>query len=121
MSQRVSLRPGPIALPEPQAFDSALDDEGETPTESPQPISNNPRPGRISFSTASLARGGGHTHHRPSTSGRFSFRRASRSSALGGGPGTEFHDEREDLKPQVPSLFTAGLLRKEPDATPLPM
>jgi DNA-directed RNA polymerase subunit K/omega len=35
--------------------------------------------------------------------------------------GAEGELTEEELKPVVPSLFHTGLIRKEPDATPLPL
>lgn len=131
-SSSTSRAPAPssIALP-PAGFDSALDTPESTPGTSPlpgrsfqagQPSLGAPGPHRISFSQAALT---GQRNHRPSGASSRRYTGARRMSAASRARSLIDNEDgaltEDELRPVVPSLFHTGLIRKEPDATPLPL
>ncbi|KAL7416337.1 hypothetical protein BDY24DRAFT_230900 [Mrakia frigida] len=117
--------PSSISLPLPPSFShpahdassssSALDDTLVTPEGTPQR-----KPPRTSFSV-NTKRGGG--QHRASFASSLRPRRFSRAGGIlspAGGADGLGGGEEEEFTPVVPSLFSTGLIRKQPDQTPLP-
>ncbi|CDZ97831.1 Permease of the major facilitator superfamily [Phaffia rhodozyma] len=121
----MSRAPAPSSISLPPAFnlaDSAVDDS-ITPESTSPALKNKFSQSRISFSQNTA---GKRAHRQSNASSMQQYsRRVSTGSRvfreLGADGMLDSNNEESQYKPVVPSLFSKGLIRKEPDVTPLPI